>query len=237
MAPIEVRSRELPRNYLDSGIVGRLRLRHRGIAKSGWLRAAWSVPLVAIPLVLWILQTAGRWLWCFFFAALLLPPLPFAFGNSGPHVGVALAGLGLVCGVLRLARMAPQAQPSDICDGRVFPGAAVQLGARGVLFRADRGRRQSDARAACLESPYMYFFIPHTGRKCGCASQEARRSAASVLVRRALGRCSPASISTTSFPRRPAMELSLSGWTQGFIAALRASSMKPARWEMYARSS
>ena len=67
-----------------------------------WRPPRWSVPLVAIPLVLWILQTASRWLWCFFFAALLLPPLPFAFGNSGPHVGVALAGLGLVCGALRL---------------------------------------------------------------------------------------------------------------------------------------
>src|SRR5208283_3814041 len=101
MATIDVRARELPRDYWIAGLLG---LYACAIAASPRPSAAvaWSAPLAAIPLVLWTLQTASRWLWCFFFAALLLPPLPFALGNSGPHVGVALAGLGLVCGAVRL---------------------------------------------------------------------------------------------------------------------------------------
>jgi hypothetical protein len=101
MAPIELRGRELPRNFWIAGALGAYAC---AVAASPTPLAvvAWSAPLLAIPLALWTLQTASRWLWCFFFAALLLPPLPFAFGNSGPHVGVAVAGLGLLCGALRL---------------------------------------------------------------------------------------------------------------------------------------
>jgi O-antigen ligase len=101
MAPTNVRPRELPRNYWVAGLLGAYAC---AIAASpGPVDAvAWSAPLVAILAALWILQSASRWLWCFFFAALLLPPLPFALGNSGPHVGVALAGLGLISGAVRL---------------------------------------------------------------------------------------------------------------------------------------
>jgi O-antigen ligase len=37
-----------------------------------------------------------------FIAALLLPPLPFAIGNTGPHPALAIAGLGLCAGFIRL---------------------------------------------------------------------------------------------------------------------------------------
>ncbi len=101
MAPIESRARELPCNFWVAAVLGAYAC---AVAASPnpLLAAAWSVPLVVIPAVLWILQSPSRWLWCFFFAALLLPPLPFALGNSGPHEGVALAGIGLLAGALRL---------------------------------------------------------------------------------------------------------------------------------------
>jgi O-antigen ligase len=101
MAPIEIRSRELPLNFWIAGSLGVYACAVAASPSPG-AAMAWSAPLLAIPLVLWTLQTASRWLWCFFFAALLLPPLPFAFGNSGPHLGVALAGIGLVSGAVRL---------------------------------------------------------------------------------------------------------------------------------------
>ena len=107
MAPIELRSRELPRNFWIAGSLG-VYACAVAASPSPLTAAAWSAPLLAIPLVLWILHTASRWLWCFFFAALLLPPLPFAFGNSGPHVGVALAGIGLVAGAVRLRDWRPK---------------------------------------------------------------------------------------------------------------------------------
>jgi hypothetical protein len=101
MRATEVHARELPRGYWIAGLLGAYAC---VVAASPNLAAAaaLSLPPVAIALVLWTLETPGRWMWCFFFAALLLPPLPFALGNSGPHVGVALAGLGLVCGALRV---------------------------------------------------------------------------------------------------------------------------------------
>jgi hypothetical protein len=101
MAPIEARSRELPRNVWIAGLLGAYACLIAA-SPNAVTALAWSAPLVAVPFVLWTLQTGTRWLWCFFFAAFLLPPLPFALGNSGPHVGVALAALGLVCGALRL---------------------------------------------------------------------------------------------------------------------------------------
>lgn len=107
MATIDAGWRELPRNYW---IAGALSACACVIAASPNLvtAAAWTAPLVTIPLVLWTLQSASRWLWCFCFAALVLPPLPFAFGNSGPHVGVAIAGIGLVCGAVRLRDWRPK---------------------------------------------------------------------------------------------------------------------------------
>jgi O-antigen ligase len=101
MAPIDGRACELPRSYWIAGLLGAYAC-VIAASSSPVAAGAWSAPLVAIPLALWTLQTPSRWLWCFFFAALLLPPLPFALGNSGPHIGVALAGLGLVSGAVRL---------------------------------------------------------------------------------------------------------------------------------------
>src|SRR5215472_10270119 len=45
----------------------------------------------------------GAWLTLFFAAALLLPPLPIALGDSGPHACVLIAGIGLLLGTMSLA--------------------------------------------------------------------------------------------------------------------------------------
>ena len=60
--------------------------------------------LAAIPLLFWTLAGASRWMHLFFAAALLLPPLPVALGNSGPHVAVLFAGVGLWIGLLHANR-------------------------------------------------------------------------------------------------------------------------------------
>jgi O-antigen ligase len=103
MAQIDIRAQELPHNYWIAGLLGAYACVIAS-SRSPVVAVAWSAPLVAIPALVWILQGSSRWLWCFFFAALLLPPLPFALGNSGPHLAVALAGLGLGCGVVRLGQ-------------------------------------------------------------------------------------------------------------------------------------
>src|SRR5690242_4788549 len=60
-------------------------------------------PLLLAGVAWWTLAGApDRWLTIFLCAAILLPPLPIALGDSGPHPCLAIAGLGLVAGVIRL---------------------------------------------------------------------------------------------------------------------------------------
>ena len=63
-------------------------------------KLALAVPAAAIPLVWWTLRLPHRWLTLFFASALLLPPLPVAIGDSGPHLCLVFAGLGLIAGAI-----------------------------------------------------------------------------------------------------------------------------------------
>jgi hypothetical protein len=65
-------------------------------------RLLWALPPVAVQFSWWLLRTADRWVTVFLFAILTLPPLPVKMGDSGPHIGIAIAALGLVAGVLRM---------------------------------------------------------------------------------------------------------------------------------------
>jgi O-antigen ligase len=55
--------------------------------------------LLALPAGLWLLGGQTRWVTAFLCAATLLPPLPFALGNAGPHPAVAVALLGVFAGL------------------------------------------------------------------------------------------------------------------------------------------
>ncbi len=61
-----------------------------------------AAPLVAVPFVYWAILKRDRWLMLFFAAALLLPPLPFGLGNSGPHPALVFVILGLLAGIFWL---------------------------------------------------------------------------------------------------------------------------------------
>jgi O-antigen ligase len=65
--------------------------------------AAIAAPLVIVPGCWWILLRPARWVGAFIGAAILLPPFPLALGNSGPHICLAFAALGLFAGTLGLA--------------------------------------------------------------------------------------------------------------------------------------
>jgi hypothetical protein len=80
-----------------------------------WAAAIALAPSLTLKLVLaglaglvavavWSLETPGRWLACFFATALLLPPLPLALGDSGPHLCLFFAGLGMLAGLSCLDR-------------------------------------------------------------------------------------------------------------------------------------
>lgn len=59
-------------------------------------------PLLLVPLAYWTLAGPNRWAPVFLCSAVLLPPLPIALGNSGPHVCLIPAALGLAAGALGL---------------------------------------------------------------------------------------------------------------------------------------
>jgi hypothetical protein len=59
-------------------------------------------PALFLSLCWWIfIGPPNRWLMTFLCAAILLPPLPIALGDSGPHPCLAIAALGLIAGLLR----------------------------------------------------------------------------------------------------------------------------------------
>src|SRR5438105_2928436 len=59
-----------------------------------------ALPALLVATALWTLESPGRWIACFFAAALLLPPLPIALGDTGPHLSLLFAALGLFAGLL-----------------------------------------------------------------------------------------------------------------------------------------
>ncbi|HLJ49612.1 MAG TPA: O-antigen ligase family protein [Bryobacteraceae bacterium] len=72
------------------------------LAPSMAWRAVLCAPLVLVPLVLRTVFNQKAWILLFFAAALLLPPLPVALGDSGPHPALLLAALGMCAGLVRL---------------------------------------------------------------------------------------------------------------------------------------
>jgi O-antigen ligase len=65
-------------------------------------KAVLAAPAALVPFAWWSLGRPERWLVAFLGAALLLPPLPFAIGNSGPHPALLLAAWGVFCGLIWL---------------------------------------------------------------------------------------------------------------------------------------
>ena len=64
-------------------------------------KALLAAPLLALPLAGWTLAAPGRWITLFLASSLLLPPLPVAIGDSGPHLCLLFAALGIWAGALR----------------------------------------------------------------------------------------------------------------------------------------
>lgn len=68
------------------------------------MKLALAAPAVLFSVSVWVLEAPARWMLCFFAAAVLLPPLPIAWGDTGPHPSLWFAALGLLCGLLWLSR-------------------------------------------------------------------------------------------------------------------------------------
>jgi hypothetical protein len=108
-----------------------------------------AAPAVLIPFAWWIVESPSRWVICFLAAAIVLPPLPIALGDSGPHICLLFAAVGLFCGVLSLRRWRVLASPlnaslaslfvvclASVAPAAIYSGAPVAAGSlmRVVLF-------------------------------------------------------------------------------------------------------
>src|SRR5260221_4943209 len=71
------------------------------LAPSLAVKAVLVLPFALALVCWWTLAGRARWIALFFCAALLLPPLPLALGDSGPHVALLFAALGLIAGLAR----------------------------------------------------------------------------------------------------------------------------------------
>lgn len=70
------------------------------LAPSLTAKAVLVSPAALLPVAWWTVKRPERWVALFLATALLLPPLPIAIGDSGPHICLLFAGLGLLAGVL-----------------------------------------------------------------------------------------------------------------------------------------
>ncbi len=68
--------------------------------------------LLVVPLLAWwLLGHSYRWLVAFLLCSILLPPLPIAIGDSGPHVAVLMLPIGAAVAIMRPPRWECLAHP------------------------------------------------------------------------------------------------------------------------------
>lgn len=144
------------------------------LAPSLTWKAALSAPVLLAPPALWTVFSERRWITLFFAVALLLPPLPIALGDSGPHPALAVAALGLCAGVVRLRewrlRFTGPALPMLALFATLLESVALATVYSGISIAA-----ASLARVALFGiAVYLYFYVA-----CGPArysDEDARRS-------------------------------------------------------------
>jgi len=123
------------------------------VAPGPQLKLMLALPAVLLPVAFWTLKSPGRWIPCFLAAALLLPPLPIALGDSGPHVCLYFAAIGLLAGALWLPQwriphsalngalagfflilMASVAPAAVLSGGAIAAGSLVRVALLGIAL-------------------------------------------------------------------------------------------------------
>jgi hypothetical protein len=123
------------------------------------VKAVLCAPLVAVPLLWWSLQDPSHWLIAFFLSAWLLPPLPVALGNSGPHVSLLFVAAGLWMGLLCLPSWRIPLNGAAVPILLVLGSLCLSL-AMALLYSGPAIAALSTARVLLFGiSVYCYFFL------------------------------------------------------------------------------
>jgi hypothetical protein len=152
------------------------------------LRLLLAVAAGLLAIAVWILETPGRWLGCFFATALLLPPLPLALGDSGPHPCLFFAGLGLVAGLACLSRWRIPATALNASLAALW-GVLMASVAAAALYSGPSIALATLARVGLFAIAIYAFFFTAYGPARHCASFPAIRGLYWVAVVSALFAC------------------------------------------------
>jgi O-antigen ligase len=124
-------------------------------------KAVLAAPAAVVPFAWWTLGRPARWLAAFIAAALLLPPLPIAIGDSGPHASVLLAAWGAFCGLfwLREWRFVWSGLHAALLALTAFLAASVAVAA---IYSGSEIAAASLARVALFAiSVYVFIYATH----------------------------------------------------------------------------
>ena len=137
-------------------------------------RAELAAPAAALAGSWWTLQKPERWLGVFFAAALLLPPLPVAIGDSGPHPCLLVAVLGLFAGVLWLGRWRVARSGLNAALSALFAALLASV-AQAALHSGAVAAAGSLARVGLFGiGVYVYFYAAEGPGKGGDPYRQAR---------------------------------------------------------------
>jgi len=169
---------------MNSALHGRARtIPWPPLAFGAWAAAIATAPRWEIKLLLcapaalaailwWSLQNPVRWLALFFGAALLMPPLPIAIGDSGPHPSLLFAALGIVAGVLWSAEWHIERNGLTAALAALFLMLSISIGPA-LIYSGTAAGLGSAVRVALFGiSLYIFFYGAYgPGRQA-----DARRS-------------------------------------------------------------
>jgi O-antigen ligase len=121
--------------------------------------AAIPAVLCAIAFAGWVIAAPARWIPIFLAAAVLLPPLPIALGDSGPHPALAIAALGLVAGLMRVRGWRLSRDPLSRAL-IFFPCVLAASVAPALYYSGAQIGAQSLARVALFAiSVYLFLYL------------------------------------------------------------------------------
>jgi O-antigen ligase len=160
MATADSFARESWRGWIVAGALGACAAAI-ALAPSIEISLGLALAIASAPAAWWVLSSPVRWIYLFLFSALLLPPLPIALGDSGPHVALAFAALGVVSGLVRLRQW--RVRPGGLTVSlALFFWIVLSSGALAVFYSGGLIAAGSLARGLLFGvSVYLFFYVAH----------------------------------------------------------------------------
>jgi len=134
-------------------------------------KLALAAPALLLPAALWTIEKPGRWVAAFLATALLLPPLPIALGDTGPHVCLLFAALGLLAGLLRLPCWGVPATPLTCALGALALVLLASVAPAAILSGAVPAAGSLARVGLFGVAVYLFFYTAYgPGRETGSAA-------------------------------------------------------------------